>query len=253
LVNDSKNYYAAVNESMDDIYSLDWTEDSENGDDNHVASSLAGHRGGDILDLELDSIIAQALDPKHTREYYDFGRKKPSNQSHLNRIVNQIYFKLVPAGIEEDPLVKEIGASLKVDSFDLSVDMVKRMLSKDPYIVQQLGLLTAVKPHHPGLHFGTIKPFVLGQMNDNKFEPLAIDASLQQCGVKVRHLIEFLYATIERNYPPRKNVILIGATQLQKSRIEIFYTSSLCMLHRKMRHQLTKAFLHEVQVRIGSI
>ncbi|KAJ3102431.1 hypothetical protein HDU97_000574 [Phlyctochytrium planicorne] len=98
------------------------------------------------------------------------------------------------------------GASLEIPTLDLSVDMLKRLMIRDPYLLSQLALRKAQQPSgnatgKPGAKTVAPKakdawdvavgnpstsPFLLGRVDPatGKFVPYDFVMSLKQCGVK---------------------------------------------------------------------
>jgi hypothetical protein len=81
------------------------------------------------------------------------------------------------------------GATLKVPTLDLSIDMVKRLMIRDPYLLSQLNLRTQAKTTFD-IVLGTSKPFKLGRMMYDEavgcevFEAFDFVRSLKEVGVK---------------------------------------------------------------------
>ncbi|KAJ3412996.1 hypothetical protein HDV05_008647 [Chytridiales sp. JEL 0842] len=80
------------------------------------------------------------------------------------------------------------GATLKVPTLDLSVDMLKRLMIRDPYLLSQLFLRTQPKTTFDAV-LGTSRPFQLGRVvydehGAEMFEPFDFVKSLKEMGIR---------------------------------------------------------------------
>ena len=94
------------------------------------------------------------------------------------------FFDTAPAESDDKTQHKEsmLGASIIVPNLDISIDMLKRIISKDPFSVKQLGLSMTKTPYDAFL--GNVTPFILGTASDgNEFAPFDFTASLKQAGL----------------------------------------------------------------------
>ncbi|KAI9190477.1 Charged multivesicular body protein 2b [Blastocladiella emersonii ATCC 22665] len=177
---------AIMNEGMDEIYSLNWDDEDGDTDD---AAHLVGARSGRVSDIEVDSIVSQALDSSQAREYFEHAARSGSGAGSGGKLNSVVFIK-----VHGQP---GLGTSIPIDSLELSVDMVKRALSKDPFAVHQLGLAldggAAATKGAKGARaaVGCCRPFVLGRVDaeTGEFEALPIDASLKRCGVRAKEVL----------------------------------------------------------------
>ncbi|KAJ3064259.1 hypothetical protein HDU98_012297 [Podochytrium sp. JEL0797] len=76
-----------------------------------------------------------------------------------------------------------VGASLKIPTLDLSIDMLKRLMTRDAYLMNQLDLKTTKKSMYDVV-LGSCKGFKVGKVGDGGvFEEFDFVKSLKECGV----------------------------------------------------------------------
>jgi hypothetical protein len=74
------------------------------------------------------------------------------------------------------------GASLYIDTLDISVDMLKRILVKDTFAMTQLGLALAQNTVDE-LLLGNNKQFNIGRVENHSFVPFTFSSSLKDCKI----------------------------------------------------------------------
>ncbi|KAI9146057.1 hypothetical protein BKA69DRAFT_1047158 [Paraphysoderma sedebokerense] len=159
-----------MNEGMDEIYNLDWADPSQEG----ASSSSNKIKSATVYEIEIDSIMNQALDPKRSREYFNYHMDDTSK----TKAKRALHFHLL-----DSPTT---SCTIYIDTLDLSVDMVKRAICKDPFAIQQLNLHIP-NPNAKGKAsalVGAAKPFAIGKLVDGEFHALCISASLKGEGVR---------------------------------------------------------------------
>ncbi|KAJ3045380.1 hypothetical protein HDV00_010250 [Rhizophlyctis rosea] len=154
-----------MNEGMDEVY--EWADEQR--------------RRPTHFEQEMDSIVRQGLDSKHKREYIDrdalsgLRRKIQLNicvfdphHPPSSKQVHQSSPRYLPYTTPTLPSTKDLingfaGATLPIPTLDLSVDMLKRLLTKDSFAIRQLGLGETVKSVYDAV-LGAAKPFQVGMV-----------------------------------------------------------------------------------------
>jgi hypothetical protein len=148
-----------VTEGLDDVY-------EESG---------VYHRPHDAYIYDVDTIIKEALDSGKKKEYLmsrhnlDLGKGKLL--IHVRRFC------------PDNPSIHDVGASIQIPTLQISIDMLKRELTKDPHAIKQLGLSSSESPIHDAL-FGTTKSFTLGHLSHGRFTSLDFTMSLKELGFR---------------------------------------------------------------------
>ncbi|KAJ3378017.1 hypothetical protein HDU84_008020 [Entophlyctis sp. JEL0112] len=194
-----------MNEGMDEVY--------------ETAEDLIKKR--DYFDLEVDAILKQALDPKlYNGRTYTTPQKQTTHQFTINfklynpRCVNdsqpprESFSSRFPAtpgtkpgsgSFNISPISSMPGTpagnhrvshtaspkygSLRVPTLDLSVDMLKRLMIRDAFLMSQLELQNTKNAMYD-IVLGTSKPFRIGKINDvGAFEEFEFVKSLKELGV----------------------------------------------------------------------
>ncbi|ORZ29418.1 hypothetical protein BCR44DRAFT_69152 [Catenaria anguillulae PL171] len=185
---------AIMNETMDDVYDFAGDE-----------VEIVGVQRSVSVDSEVEEILKQAVDAAMPRTILGNvnasvspTRSTASSTSSRSRSPspNRSSGTLLFVKLASNP---DVGASVAVDSLDVSVDMVKRAILQDPYAVHQLGLargaVGTARNKSPVIKaasaVGPCWPFSLGlavesdQSKDHlTFEVLPIDQSLKSLGVQ---------------------------------------------------------------------
>jgi hypothetical protein len=146
-----------VTEGLDDVY-------EESG---------VYHRPHDAYVYDVDTIIKEALDTGNKREYlmsrHNLNVGKGKLMIHVRRYC------------PDNLSIHDVGTSIQIPTLQISIDMLKRELTKDPHAIKQLGLLSSENPIHDAL-FGTTKSFALGILSHGRFTPLDFTMSLKELG-----------------------------------------------------------------------
>lgn len=129
----------------------------------------------------VDSIMRQAISEKRQyREYFEYDQEMPGKQT--GKIV--LNFRVVTQDM--------LSASLYIDTLEISVDMLKRSLIKDPVAAAQLNIANPSQYTHE-VFLGHAKPFVLGNFyapqlageeSNGTFHPFEISESLLNLGLR---------------------------------------------------------------------
>ncbi|KAI9360046.1 hypothetical protein DFJ73DRAFT_816471 [Zopfochytrium polystomum] len=185
-----------MNEGMDEVYG-----DAEDA-----------RKKTDYFEIEAEAVLRQALNPKQWKGRYYADPQRPtavarSATLHLRlfeptkRIVSSSSsaFSLsplpsVPDGVDASPERPQLtpatakGASVEVPTLDLSVDMLKRLIAKDPYILSQMHLNLNARSTYDAI-LGVSRPFKLGKIEhrpdgESTFVPYDFASSLKSCGIR---------------------------------------------------------------------